>query len=231
MRDRRSKRWLVMLFTGVVFSSGIVTFTSKAFAAPTCAPSFLGRLVLEPQSDGRVMKLVQPYVFRDSKCRSWTVPKGALVDGASIPTALWSIVGGPFEGLYRNASVIHDWYCITRTRSWREVHQMFFEAMLTSKVQRTKAQILFGGVYLGGPRWDAITTANARLASQVGGKGMSNASPAERAAKIRKLTNESVFSLHVEKLTDARLERLTELVGSEPMSVEGIEEAADKLSQ
>jgi Protein of unknown function (DUF1353) len=39
------------------------------------------------------------------------VPAGAIVGGASIPQVFWSIIGGPFEDKYREASVIHDYYC------------------------------------------------------------------------------------------------------------------------
>ena len=45
------------------------------------------------------------------KKKTWTAPKGAKVDGASIPQLFWTPIGGPFEGKYRYASVIHDTEC------------------------------------------------------------------------------------------------------------------------
>src|ERR1035441_4686270 len=38
----------------------------------------------------------------------WKAPKGLVTDGASIPQIAWTPVGGPFEGLYRLAAVVHD---------------------------------------------------------------------------------------------------------------------------
>ena len=39
--------------------------------------------------------------------------RGRVVDGASIPSVFWSIIGAPYTGKYRDASVIHDYYCET----------------------------------------------------------------------------------------------------------------------
>jgi hypothetical protein len=47
----------------------------------------------------------------------WTVQPHKEVDGASIPQAFWSIIGGPFEGFYIKASVVHDHYCEVKTRT------------------------------------------------------------------------------------------------------------------
>lgn len=33
----------------------------------------------------------------------------------------WSFIGGPFEGKYRNASVVHDFLCKVQKRPWRSV--------------------------------------------------------------------------------------------------------------
>jgi uncharacterized protein DUF1353 len=59
------------------------------------------------EDDGRLMTLVESFAYIDSSGRTWRVPSGVQVDGASIPQVFWSIIGGPFEGRYRNASIIH----------------------------------------------------------------------------------------------------------------------------
>ena len=33
------------------------------------------------------------------------------MDGASIPRALWTLVGSPYRGDYRRASIVHDQAC------------------------------------------------------------------------------------------------------------------------
>lgn len=65
----------------------------------------------------------------------------------------WSFIGGPFEGKYRNASVIHDVACDLALRRWEDVHEAFFNAMRAGGVEVIKAKIMYGAVYHFGPRW------------------------------------------------------------------------------
>lgn len=73
--------------------------------------------------DGRKMMLLADYLYTDPASTSWLAPKGAEIDGASIPQALWSFIGGPFEGLYRKASVVHDVGCDEKKAEWRAVQR------------------------------------------------------------------------------------------------------------
>jgi hypothetical protein len=120
--------------------------------------------VAEWLEDGRLMKLVEPFGYHDPNGVFWDAPAGATIDGASIPEALQALIGGPFNGRYRNASVIHDWYCDVRTRPWRAVHRVFYDAMLTSGVSKARAKLMYGGVYFGGPRWTDVVVSNMDLA-------------------------------------------------------------------
>ena len=120
------------------------------------AEGYIGELITKALPDGRMLELVQPYGFEDSNGRQWGVPAGTVVDGASIPSIFWSLVGGPFSGKYRNASVIHDYYCDTKHRDWRSVHKVFHEAMLVSEVSEKKAKVMYYAVYRFGPRWEVI---------------------------------------------------------------------------
>ena len=125
-----------------------------------------GRAIVEFGDEQRIVRLVERFAFIDCQEKTWEVPADARVDGASIPRLLWTIIGGPFEGKYRNASIIHDWYCDRRTRPWERVHEIFYEAMLTSGVSATQARILYTGVLLGGPRWSVTAVANNNLADR-----------------------------------------------------------------
>lgn len=69
---------------------------------------FSGEPILQPTGDGRNMRLIEDFSYTDANGAMWTAPKGTLTDGASIPTALWSIIGSPFTGKYLNAAIIHD---------------------------------------------------------------------------------------------------------------------------
>jgi hypothetical protein len=67
-----------------------------------------GEPVTRWSPDGRNMILVTELRYTDPKGEVWVAPAGSVTDGASIPRYLWSLMGGPFEGQYRNASVLHD---------------------------------------------------------------------------------------------------------------------------
>lgn len=114
---------------------------------------FKGRVVAEWLPDGRTMKLSEPFEYIDPSGKRWPVPARTIVDGASIPNVFWSIIGGPFEGLYRAPSVVHDFYCQTRTRKCPDVHQTFYDAMLTAGVGRRQAWFMYKAVEKFGPQW------------------------------------------------------------------------------
>jgi hypothetical protein len=131
--------------------------------SPESAAGYIGKLVLHPLEDGVHMELVDKFGFRDKAGIDWMVPGGTQVDGASIPQALWSIVGSPFTGKYRDASVIHDFYCDVRKRPWQDVHRLFYEAMIVSKVSEARAKLMYAAVYFAGPRWSATVVHNNNL--------------------------------------------------------------------
>lgn len=124
---------------------------------------FLGNVVVKWIDDDagpdREMLLMEPFGFRDANGSEWWAPKGAKIDGASIPRVLWSTVGSPFTGDYRRASVVHDYYCETKERPWQAVHRMFYEGVLAAGVPQRQAKVLYAAVYGGGPRWSPIAGA------------------------------------------------------------------------
>jgi hypothetical protein len=99
------------------------------------------------------MIVFQEYSYIDPRGEAWTVPKGTRVDGASIPKVFWSIIGGPWDGKYRNASVIHDYFCVKKERGWQNTHKVFYEGMKTSGVGEVTALTMYYAVYRFGPRW------------------------------------------------------------------------------
>lgn len=108
---------------------------------------------LNEKPGDRRMQLLQDVSYRDPSGKAWTAPKGYATDGASIPRALWSILGGPFDGPYRQAAVIHDYYCDIKTESSKDVHRIFYYAARASGVGERMAKVLYGGVLAGGPKW------------------------------------------------------------------------------
>jgi hypothetical protein len=137
----------------IVVSFGCVTSVTPNGSTGTI-PGYEGTVRTEWLSDGRRMQLLEDFTFIDAAGRRWKAPKGATVDGASIPRALWWS-GGPYEGQYRDASVVHDVYCDEnpKTATWRAVHRMFYDAMVKSGVETARALVMYGAVYRHGPRW------------------------------------------------------------------------------
>src|SRR5438046_1090750 len=69
---------------------------------------FIGDVVAKWCNNNRAMKLERDFAYREPSALTWTAPKASVVDGASIPRVFWTLIGGPFDGKYRNASVVHD---------------------------------------------------------------------------------------------------------------------------
>lgn len=103
--------------------------------------------------DGTRMILLEPFSYVDRSYDVWTAPKGTVLDGASIPRPFWTLVGSPYRGKYRYASIVHDWECIDRSKDWRSVHRMFHDACLCGGCTASHAKLLFYAVYHFGPRW------------------------------------------------------------------------------
>lgn len=126
---------------------------------------YSGTVKAEWLTKTREMRLLEQFFFKDPNCKVWAVPKGAVVDGASIPQPFWSLIGGPFEGRYRDASVVHDYYCKVRTEPSDLVHEMFYYAMLANGVDSNKAGLMFYLVSWFGPKWQLVPNLSIKKAA------------------------------------------------------------------
>lgn len=128
-------------------------FIGQSVSADT--PGFVGNLVLIPpgcEASGKC-SLGEDFGYVDPNGVGWQAKKDDNTDGASIPSWAQPLVGKPFEPSYIKAAVIHDHYCDRHVRPWRDTHRVFFDALVSSGVDSQLAGILYGAVYLGGPRW------------------------------------------------------------------------------
>jgi hypothetical protein len=103
--------------------------------------------------DGRTMTLLNELRYTDPKGVIWIAPAGSVIDGASIPRALWSFMGGPFEGKYRNASVLHDVAYGMQNKPPAEVDRMFYNAMRCSGVSAAEAKTMYYALLRFGRHW------------------------------------------------------------------------------
>lgn len=109
------------------------------------------RWLTEIDSD-RKMSLVEDFEFTDPDGFAWFVPTGYKVDGASIPKALWSLVGSPYTGDYRRASIIHDKACKDAAgdvTARKTADRMFYHACRAGGCSLEEANVLYLGVRIG----------------------------------------------------------------------------------
>jgi Protein of unknown function (DUF1353) len=153
---------IIVLSAGLVMGY-LIGSLRTTFRVVTSDPSS-GRFLGDPRTkwlpDGRDMELLEDFVFIDSSARAWTAEKGCKVNGASIPKPFWSIIGGPFEGQYRNASIVHDAECDRKTALSVDVHRMFYDACRCGGVPEKKAKLLYWAVANYGPSWSVVSRAS-----------------------------------------------------------------------
>jgi hypothetical protein len=108
--------------------------------------------VTEDGAEDRRMRLIETFWFRDPGGKKWVAAAGAVVDGASIPRALWTTVGSPYTGDYRRASIVHDVACVEAAGDEdkrRAADRMFFHACRTGGCSIWQATTLYVGVRIG----------------------------------------------------------------------------------
>jgi hypothetical protein len=154
-------------------------------SADTQEPQYFGRfegdVIASWDADGRNMTLREDFAYVDAQDRRWVAPRGSVVNGASIPGGFWSFIGGPFEGKYRNASVVHDVGCEEMTASWEDVHRTFYEACRCGGVDETTAKMLYFAVYHFGPRWEPQTV------TQLATREAANGQVVEEPVTVRRM--------------------------------------------
>jgi len=101
------------------------------------------------------MILEDDFSYTDKDGKVWLAPKGAEINGATIPKILWSTVGSPFVGVYRRASVVHDYFVgegnnpDVSYQERREADKMFYRACRTDGCSWKFAAVLYVGVSVG----------------------------------------------------------------------------------
>lgn len=145
---------------------------------------FEGQVVASWDDDGRNMTLREDFAYIDPRNRKWLAPAGSVVNGASIPAAFWSFIGGPFEGKYRNASVVHDVGCGEMKASWEEVHRVFYEACRCGGVDERMAKTLYYAVYHFGPRWQLVAETRTETSVNEAGQTVEKEVIVERVARL-----------------------------------------------
>src|SRR5205085_7720110 len=138
---------------------------------------YSGQVEARWENDGRHMTLLSELHYTDPDGVVWIAPAGSVVDGASIPRVLWSFMGGPFDGKYRNASVLHDVAYDQKTRPWEECDRMFYNAMRCSGVSAVEAGTMYYSLRKFGHHWKAPKAEPVKVGEEI----VARATPVDRA--------------------------------------------------
>lgn len=138
----------------------LLIFSSLAFIITAGWTQFYGQFIgkseaewINAEEGSRQIKLLNDFGYVDAKGKTWQVASGSLIDESSIPKLLWNRVSSPLTGDYRDAAIVHNYYCKSWKENWYTTHEMFYEACLTAGLPQTKAKLLFAAVYANVPRW------------------------------------------------------------------------------
>src|SRR5438034_10883931 len=158
MRNWKGIQLFVLVSTGAVLTA-CASNKKIGWLAGTEQHSKWGYYSGEPvtrwENDGRTMTLLSELRYTDPEGVVWIAPAGSVVDGASIPRSLWSLMGGPFEGKYRNASVLHDVAYDQKNRPHEVCDRMFYHAMRCSGVSAVEAGTMYYALRRFGRHWKA----------------------------------------------------------------------------
>jgi Protein of unknown function (DUF1353) len=174
---------------------------------------YSGAPITRWEPDGRTMTVMSELRYTDPQGMVWIAPGGSVVDGASIPRSLWSIMGGPFEGRYRNASVLHDVAYDQHNRPWQDCDRMFYNAMRCSGVSAVEAGTMYYALYKFGRHWKFPIKKAKKLSKK---ERMAMAQPAEPAEVMR-----------AEPVDRISIDQAREWIRRAEPSLEQIEQRAD----
>lgn len=167
----------------------------------------------------RHMVLIEPFSYQ-GKVMDVTAPTDFRIDGASIPRALWTLVGSPYTGDYRRASIVHDKACCDAAgdpKKRRTADRMFFYACLAGGCSLGQAIVLYIGVRMGAALGRVSYWNEPRGSEAEPRLFRSRADQAiERdfsvAADLVRRPGETDDAAEIEKRTDEALEMLTGVV-------------------
>lgn len=97
--------------------------------------------------DGRSVRVESPLLYEDHEGEVYRIPVGFVSDGATIPQFAWSLVGGPLDGRYRRAAILHDFQLVhPRIEAASVIHQRFYMAMRADNVTWRMGKVFYYAV-------------------------------------------------------------------------------------
>lgn len=175
-------------------------------------------LWLTESGDDRDMQMLELFTFTDPAGKVWDAPESSYINGASIPRPLWTLVGSPYTGDYRRASIVHDVAC-DRAKSDKQARRaadrMFYHACRVGGCSVAQSIILYLGVRIGAI-WPLVPQWRPALQLADSGARLSRAAAEDRMEADFRQAGEMIFSqgevddvIAIEQRTDHALSTLT----------------------
>ncbi|MGL4551679.1 MAG: hypothetical protein ACRC33_10860, partial [Gemmataceae bacterium] len=80
---------------GALTVLAVIAGTKPVVVPPDEWGRFSGRPAVQFEDNGIDLRLLEPFAYTDPDGKTWVANKDYLSNGASIPAALWSVVGAP----------------------------------------------------------------------------------------------------------------------------------------
>jgi hypothetical protein len=143
---------LLMIVSVLAFSTGALAAEAEGIDHG----SFKGRVVVEWLDDPFVptMRLVEPFAYQQAKGRTWEVPGGHVLKGRGMPPLFRDLIGQPFYGGFRKASIVYDHATQEMKQPWDEAQLMFLEASMAEGVNEPEAKAMYMLLRAQGSRWE-----------------------------------------------------------------------------
>ena len=117
------------------------------------------RLILEPLPDG-TYRLADDFDVQVN-AYTFTIPKGFVTDGASIPRFLWRVCGHPLESPRIYAAVVHDWLYSTGRVTRAEADEIYRALLIAYGVGSFRAYVEYYALRaFGGSHYNPQTKEN-----------------------------------------------------------------------
>jgi len=142
----------------LVFAS-VMAFSAGVLAADPAQVRhglFEGRVVVEWLDDPFVptMRLLEPFAYHQPRGKVWKVPQGHVVKGRGMPPLFRHLIGQPFYGGFRKASIVYDHATQEMKEPWDKAQLMFLDASMAEGVNESEAKAMYLLLRAQGSRWE-----------------------------------------------------------------------------
>ena len=135
-----------------VSTAAAENYVGEKLPPPRKSVRFEGKVELE-RGSGTSYTLLKSFSFVDASGKEWTVPKGFVFTGSSVPRAAWNVVQP--DGASVGAFILYEYLVTQRSAPSSYVSQVFYQALLAAGVPIAQAKVLYVAAQTFGPTFSA----------------------------------------------------------------------------